>query len=133
MGEIFGFHYDADANFEAAGILRVHIPITTNPKSRIFIGNRFFHFVPGQIWVGDFSMPHFFYNAGDTPWTHLLFDVNATEHTVMVGSDFGQKLLEVYSAMRADVAGARSTYGEIARQTQMKYPWEIIPHCNEEP
>jgi hypothetical protein len=67
-------HVDTDIGFDR-GVIRLHIPIITNPHVEFFIDNQPVSFTPGHLWFGDFRYEHHVYNGGDEARTHIVADV----------------------------------------------------------
>jgi len=70
-------HRDTPTGF-AYGCVRLHIPITTNPRAILVIDGAEYCWQPGALWYGDFSRPHSVANAGDTQRVHLVIDCAVT-------------------------------------------------------
>jgi hypothetical protein len=60
------------------GVLRLHVPILTNPGVKFLIGSASFRWRAGELWYGEFSAEHSVKNAGKLPRTHLVVDVLIT-------------------------------------------------------
>jgi hypothetical protein len=58
----------------ADGLLRVHIPITTDERVDFFVGGDRLLMREGEAWCIDFSRPHWVTNASDQDRVHLLID-----------------------------------------------------------
>lgn len=56
------------------GLVRLHIPVITNPAAVMVIDGREYHWDAGRLWFGDFSRPHRARNTGDTARVHLVAD-----------------------------------------------------------
>jgi hypothetical protein len=64
----------------ASGLLRLHVPIVTNPGVRFLIGGaECGPWRPGELWYGDFSQPHSVENTGAETRYHLVVDVVTTD------------------------------------------------------
>ncbi|MCY1035332.1 aspartyl/asparaginyl beta-hydroxylase domain-containing protein [Corallococcus sp. BB11-1] len=57
------------------GLIRLHIPITTNPGVEFVVGDEPCRWQPGELWYGDFSLTHHVANQGPVPRVHLIADV----------------------------------------------------------
>jgi hypothetical protein len=66
-------HCDGKYGF-ACGVLRLHIPIKTNPESVMVIDGRSRHWEAGRLWFGDFGRRHYAANGGDRVRVHLVID-----------------------------------------------------------
>jgi hypothetical protein len=74
---------DPDAGVEFGRLLRVHIPIVTNPGVQFeawdLMGNRSqVHMAPGAAWYLDTRKPHTARNDGATERIHLVVDVESS-------------------------------------------------------
>lgn len=64
-----GFHY---------GLVRLHIPITTDPGAVLIIDGQEHRWQPGTWWYGDFSRLHALRHDGVHDRIHLIVDVTVT-------------------------------------------------------
>jgi len=76
-GGVIREHSDA---FLSKRIVRLHVPIVTNSGVEFYIGGQRCTWQPGELWYGDFSLPHHGVNKGDTARIHLVLDVTADEN-----------------------------------------------------
>lgn len=58
-------------------ICRVHVPLTTNDKSRFIVGGIDHHMEVGKAYRVNTEIEHAVTNDGATPRIHLMFDVRA--------------------------------------------------------
>lgn len=56
------------------GLVRLHVPIVTNPDALVVIGGNPYHWEAGQLWFGDFNRPHYVSNDGPESRVHLVLD-----------------------------------------------------------
>jgi aspartate beta-hydroxylase len=63
----------------AAGWVRLHVPVVTNPGAVLVIDGEEMRWQPGELWYGDFSRPHSVRNTGDSRRVHLLIDCFVNE------------------------------------------------------
>jgi hypothetical protein len=91
-GSLIHEHRDPGASY-ADGFFRLHIPITSNDRTRFLIDGHELTMQPGECWYADFGLPHSVTNAGDTDRVHLVVDGlrNAWSDEVFgrAGYDFG--------------------------------------------
>jgi hypothetical protein len=82
------------------GVLRLHVPIQTNPRVQIRIGEDYFRWRAGELWYGEFSEEHEVKNGGRAARTHLVIDVLITKELLKL---FPKKFLpkEITYAPRA--------------------------------
>jgi len=71
-------HQDAGFGF-ANGMLRLHIPIITDPRVEFFIDGQRVHWNAGELWYGDFSCFHSVENRSDVTRYHLVMDVGVND------------------------------------------------------
>jgi aspartate beta-hydroxylase len=76
-GGVIGEHRDTYHGFEY-GQLRLHAPITTNPRVENIIRGQRCTWAPGELWYGDFGSLHSGQNNGETDRVHLVVDVAIT-------------------------------------------------------
>lgn len=69
-------HSDA---FLSRRIVRLHVPIVSNPDVEMRVGDEVCAWRPGELWYGDFSQPHSGVNRGDTTRIHLVMDVGVDQ------------------------------------------------------
>lgn len=56
------------------GMVRLHVPIVTNPGALVVIDGTEYHWTAGQLWFGDFNRSHHVRNEGDETRVHLVLD-----------------------------------------------------------
>jgi len=56
-------------------LIRLHIPIITNPGVGFQISHQDCIWQPGELWYGDFTFPHRLQNGGDADRVHLVIDL----------------------------------------------------------
>ena len=61
------------------GVLRLHVPLSTNPHVTMTIGGTTVHWEPGALWYGNFCLPHSVANRGRSERAHLVVDALITE------------------------------------------------------
>lgn len=72
-GARVGEHRDAKCGIPW-GVVRLHIPIITNPGALVVIDGRPYHWDAGRLWFGDFNRLHYVSNSGDQARIHLVLD-----------------------------------------------------------
>lgn len=77
-GVTIGEHFDFHTSFQF-GLLRLHIPIITNPHVFFMIGGERMAWREGELWYGDFSKVHSVRNDGDTIRVHMVMDVQIND------------------------------------------------------
>lgn len=60
------------------GLIRLHVPIVTNPQALVGLGSEVYNWQPGELWYGDFARPHFVENRGPDGRIHLVIDMLVT-------------------------------------------------------
>lgn len=63
-----------DGNCVDGKVVRFHLAIETDPRATIVIGGSRFHFPAGELWYGDFALPHSVDHDGTRPRIHLVID-----------------------------------------------------------
>jgi Aspartyl/Asparaginyl beta-hydroxylase len=61
------------------GLLRVHIPITTDERVDFFVGGERLMMNEGEAWCIDFSLPHHVTNGSDKDRSHLVIDCRVND------------------------------------------------------
>lgn len=59
--------------------LRLHIPVTTNPKMEFYVDKQPISLKEGECWYINFNLMHSLKNGGDTPRTHLVIDCEVND------------------------------------------------------
>lgn len=72
-GSIIKEHRDHDLSFED-GVVRLHIPITTNPGVEFYLNDERIIMGEGECWYLRLSDPHRVINGGETERVHLVID-----------------------------------------------------------
>jgi quercetin dioxygenase-like cupin family protein len=80
-GKVIGEHTDSGFGWNF-GMVRLHIPIVTDPKVEFSIGDENVYWKPGEFWFGDFSKPHSLRNKSDITRVHLVLDCPITAQTL---------------------------------------------------
>lgn len=80
-GKVIGEHRDPGFGWEK-GVVRLHIPIITDPRVEFRIGEQNVYWKPGEFWFGDFSQPHSLHNRSDITRVHLVLDCPITPATL---------------------------------------------------
>ncbi|MFC1750249.1 aspartyl/asparaginyl beta-hydroxylase domain-containing protein [Pseudomonadota bacterium] len=63
----------------ACGEVRLHVPITTNPKVEFKVNRKQVPMQPGELWYIDADKPHSVANRGETDRVHLVIDGKVNE------------------------------------------------------
>ncbi|MFY0629125.1 MAG: aspartyl/asparaginyl beta-hydroxylase domain-containing protein [Flavobacteriaceae bacterium] len=66
--------------FLSGRVVRLHIPVFTNPKVEFNLAHKRQYWQEGEFWYGDFTMPHSVYNKGDATRVHLVIDAAVDEN-----------------------------------------------------
>jgi hypothetical protein len=61
------------------GVVRIHIPILTDPRVEFFVDNRRVVMNEGECWYINFNLPHRVYNYSDVNRVHLVIDCIVNE------------------------------------------------------
>ncbi|HEY8212400.1 MAG TPA: aspartyl/asparaginyl beta-hydroxylase domain-containing protein [Myxococcaceae bacterium] len=60
------------------GLVRLHVPIQSGPEVAFEVGGERVEMVPGELWYGDFTLPHAVENRDTRERVHLLVEVQVT-------------------------------------------------------
>ncbi len=66
-------HRDYRLGFED-GVVRIHIPVQTNPHVEFYLGGELLPMREGEAWYLNFNLPHKVSNGGTTERIHLVID-----------------------------------------------------------
>jgi hypothetical protein len=66
-------HRDYKLGYED-GLIRIHVPITTNPDVDFVVNGNKLRMNAGESWYINFNLPHRVVNRGTTPRIHLVID-----------------------------------------------------------
>lgn len=110
-GRMLTWHYDAIDSLDR-GLVRIHIPLITNPDMRSQLSHVDYFLKPGEAWYGDFSIPHRVFNGGDESRVHLVLEFVVNDYVrTLVGPGFdepGRDLVRAKSQVECDkYLGAR--------------------------
>ena len=72
-GKRIGEHTDTGLNWDN-GAIRIHIPIVTNENVKFYIEDEQLNWKEGELWYGDFSLPHKLHNQSNITRVHLVLD-----------------------------------------------------------
>jgi len=68
-------HTDLDLSFED-GLVRIHIPVTTNPDVEFYLNGSRVVLAAGSAWYLRLSDPHRVFNGGSADRVHMVIDAN---------------------------------------------------------
>lgn len=71
-------HFDFHTSFQF-GLLRLHIPIQTDPKVAFVIAGHRMNWHAGELWYGDFSKVHSVKNDSEIVRVHMVIDVQIND------------------------------------------------------
>ncbi|GAA3756688.1 preATP grasp domain-containing protein [Salinactinospora qingdaonensis] len=60
------------------GLVRIHLPLSTNPGAILVLDGTAYRWQPGQLWFGEFARPHLVRNNGAATRIHLVIDALLT-------------------------------------------------------
>lgn len=109
-GGVIKEHRDA---FLGEQIVRLHVPIKTNDQAQLFIAGQRCRWLPGELWYGDFSLPHWGANHGGCNRVHLVIDTPITRELASLFL-VGTLPPSLECRIRDGVAGAQISY-ELSR------------------
>lgn len=67
-------HSDPPLSFQH-GILRLHVPVRTHPDLVFVINDHRCVWAAGELWWGNFTLPHYVYNESPINRVHMVIDV----------------------------------------------------------
>ena len=119
-------HFDFHTNFQF-GLLRLHIPILTDPDVVFTIDGHRMDWKPGELWYGDFSRVHSVRNNSQIVRVHMVIDVQI--------NDFVLSLFPVDFVERRRAEGISMTHEPIpASEAELRrficdfrIPGELMP------
>lgn len=119
-------HVDLNVSFQF-GLIRLHVPIETNPDVQFRIDGEDCIWKEGELWYGDFSAPHSVLNDGTRRRTHMIIDVEITDRLLALFPE------ECVAAQQAHgISTVRSTLcmeeDELRRfECRYRIPGEVMP------
>lgn len=78
-GTRIGEHRDIGENRFTTGVVRIHIPVITNEKVRMYVERNPYHFPAGTAWYFDASVRHAVQNNSDQDRIHLVADLKVCD------------------------------------------------------
>lgn len=74
-----GLRYHRDMNINPGyGLVRLHIPLVTDPKARFYVEDQNFHLPPGSLYFVDVGRFHAIENRSEITRVHLVIDIGWT-------------------------------------------------------
>ncbi|MGW9119930.1 aspartyl/asparaginyl beta-hydroxylase domain-containing protein [Streptomyces sp. NPDC055663] len=83
-------HHDAKMG-PKWGMVRLHIPVLTNPDAVLHLDSVQHRWLPGEFWFGDFSRVHRVQNTGAEHRVHLVIDALATRSLASIFPEHWQE------------------------------------------
>lgn len=77
-GAIIKEHKDEELRFED-GMVRIHIPVTTDEKVELYLDNERLQLQEGECWYMNFNLPHRISNFSNIDRVHLVIDARVNE------------------------------------------------------
>lgn len=110
VGGIIGLHRDPSYGWESE-MIRLHIPIITNPQVTFILDGVRLDMGEGQLWYLDTTKPHEVRNESDVDRIHLVIDVLNTDETRAALDNLGR----VYEQKRSKSASktARAAFAKV--------------------
>lgn len=133
-GSVIKEHCDIGTSY-ADGVLRIHVPVTTNPQVTFIVGGESLRMQPGECWYADFTLPHSVRNDGTSSRVHLVIDVLRNEWTDKLfesaGYDFAaerkakapsaeMRALMIEELSRQDSPGARMLLQKLLAEDEQR-------------
>lgn len=85
-GGLIRAHFDFDTTFQF-GLVRLHIPLQTNPDVEFLIAGRRYDMRVGELWYGDFSQLHEVANRGNAARLHAVVDAELNDELLRLLPD----------------------------------------------
>ena len=119
-------HFDFHTSFQF-GLLRLHIPIITDPDVAFVIDGERMDWKPGELWYGDFSKVHSVKNDSQIVRVHIVIDVQINDFLLnLFPADFLAKRKAEGISMTQEPMPASAT--ELRRfACDFKIPGEYMP------
>jgi hypothetical protein len=77
-GATLARHRDTGENRLTCGIIRIHVPVITNPRVVMYLDGESYYFPTGTAWYFDATAYHSVENRGDEDRIHLVADFRVT-------------------------------------------------------
>jgi hypothetical protein len=119
-------HFDFQTSFRF-GLIRLHIPILTNPDVAFIIDGERMKWHPGDLWYGDFSRVHSVKNDGQIVRVHIVMDVQINDFLLgLFPEDFIARRRSEGIAMTSQPAATSAA--DLRRYTcDFRIPGEVLP------
>lgn len=98
----------------AGNIVRLHVPVVTNPDVRFLVDGRRIPMAAGETWHVDVRFPHEVENLGTTHRVHLVIDLETSTELLALfdgAESFGTGRLTAYFALHALPSRLRRVLG----------------------
>lgn len=127
-GVEIGEHTDAWANF-FCGTLRLHVPIITHPDVEFVISDHRCVWRPGELWYGDFSLPHWVRNESPITRIHMVMDVEINDWVLsLFPKDFVERVASSGDGIAKHRDPIPTTAAELAQfGCDFRMPAEVMP------
>ncbi|MFT5779693.1 MAG: hypothetical protein ACI837_002652 [Crocinitomicaceae bacterium] len=97
-GGVINEHVDT---FLTGRVVRLHLPVITHEDVEFYLDHKRCSWQEGELWYGDFSMPHSVTNKSDIKRVHLVLDVAADENLLKLFSP-GTIPPQLYDSLKTD-------------------------------
>lgn len=114
-GSIIKPHRDPGCAYKD-GVLRIHIPVVTNPGVRFTINNHNLRLLEGECWYMDFSSTHSIVNEGTSTRVHLIIDGIRNDWTDRLFEKHGYKIADEPKANEFDEETRNKIIAELELQ-----------------
>jgi len=114
-GSVIKEHRDQGTSY-ADGVLRIHVPVTTNEKVTFLVGGENLRMQPGECWYANFDLPHSVRNEGGSSRIHLVIDALRNEWTDDLFAEAGYDFEAERKANEPSQETKRRMIEELARQ-----------------
>lgn len=119
-------HFDFHTSFQF-GLLRLHIPILTDPGVAFIIDGQRMKWKAGELWYGDFSRVHSVKNDSQIVRVHIVIDVQINEYLLsLFPEDFvARRRAEGISMTREDMPTSEADLRRFI--CDFRIPGEFMP------
>ena len=119
-------HFDFHTSFQF-GLLRLHIPVITDPNVHFIIDGERMDWKPGELWYGDFSKVHSVKNDSQIVRVHIVIDVQINDFLLsLFPADFiARKRAEGISMTQEPMPASATELRRFA--CDFKIPGEYMP------
>jgi len=117
-----------DAHYHWRTHMRIHVPITTDPKVLFTCGDETIHMAPGECWLFDSFRWHRVVNGWTDRRVHLVLDTVMTEQLRKLIDDAGSQPPTEARLLPPGARVGKELHFEQVNAPMIMSPWEIRGH-----